>query len=201
MSTTTVIKSLAQKNNNNSFSSPYPIGADAQYISMQSQLNLEEELKLGGNKVTMVSMSTFPSSTITYHRIREYYSDDIIQTTLVQGRPTIANASTASIKHTVETNIYTGGLSIISPIRVGSFDDTINEAQVLADDNPYDPSRELIVSIQDQFAANPNTSMIYISNIYTGYKSLEFLQSTASINSILHQKKVTMASSTYSIGG
>ena len=200
MSTTTVVKSLAQRINDG-FNPPLPIGADAQYVSMQSQLNLEEELKLGGNKVTMISVSSFPNSTITYHRIREYYSDDVIQTTLVQGRPTIADASTASIKHTVQTNLYTGGLAVISPIQVGIFDDTINEAQVLADDNPYDPSRELIVSIQDQFAANPNTSMIYISNLYTGYKSLEFLSSAESIYSVIHQKRVTMASSTYSIGG
>lgn len=43
------IKQIRQKDNNNGYSTPIPLGADGFLIDMLSGLDLEEELKLGSN--------------------------------------------------------------------------------------------------------------------------------------------------------
>lgn len=60
------IKQIRQKVENNDYS-PYPIGSEGQYIDMLSKLDLEEELKLGGNHY--VTVEEFEDKTI----VREKY--------------------------------------------------------------------------------------------------------------------------------
>lgn len=43
------IKQIRQKDNNNNYSTPIPLGADGFLVDMFSGLDLEEELKLGSN--------------------------------------------------------------------------------------------------------------------------------------------------------
>ncbi len=48
MDTDLRIKEIRQKDENNNFQS-FPIGVNGQYVDLLSNLNLEEELKIGGN--------------------------------------------------------------------------------------------------------------------------------------------------------
>ena len=59
------IKKLSQKLSDGTFSSPLPLGADAQNIDMLSGNDLEEEFHLGGNCITSFVTSTDGSITIT----------------------------------------------------------------------------------------------------------------------------------------
>ena len=65
------IKGLKQKQGNNSFSDLIPFGTDGNLVDMSSGLNIEEELKLGGNHD--VSISSDPSTQRT--TVTEFYYD------------------------------------------------------------------------------------------------------------------------------
>lgn len=85
-----IVKQVQQKTNSETPIS-YPIGVDGKFVDMQSILNLEEELKIGGNKYTRISTQTDNSR--TYILTEQYYTS--IATT------GISSATTANITHTV----------------------------------------------------------------------------------------------------
>lgn len=72
MSSGNRIKKFYQKNNGTSGFTPYPLGADGQFIDMFSGLDLEEEQLLGGNHDV-----TFSKGTRDYEIIERYYNKPI----------------------------------------------------------------------------------------------------------------------------
>ena len=86
------IKQLRQKANGN-YENKIPIGAEAQYIDMESGLDLEEELKLGSNHYVEIS-----EANENYTLIRQYYLD------VPKGNSSLANLL-QHIKYSVLTYI------------------------------------------------------------------------------------------------
>lgn len=78
-----------RKKKSNGYSS-YPIGSDGQYVDMSSGLDLEEELKLGGNHQVEIVENKEENKT----QIVEYYLD---------------NSAEESIVYTVKTTIQSAG--------------------------------------------------------------------------------------------
>lgn len=104
-----VVKQIQQKTNDETPIS-YPIGVDSNFVDMQSILNLEEEIKIGGNKYTKISTQTDNSR--TYILTEQYYAS-----TAITG---ISSATTANITHTVLSYIkdVTSSINYTYPIEV-----------------------------------------------------------------------------------
>ena len=64
------VKQIRQKDSNNNFIS-YPIGVEGNFVDLLSNLNLEEELKIGGNHYVEIEDGQ------DYLIIKEYYSGEM----------------------------------------------------------------------------------------------------------------------------
>lgn len=184
-----VIKKLRKKISNsqsiNDFATPIPIGSQGHYIDMLSKLDLEEQLKIGGNKVTLISNHYVPTSDDPneeynendpiYTQILEYYSDQIITTTDLE----ITDDQVANkVKYTVETLLYMDDFLVDNYIIIPKDPLLIEEREVL--NNGTNP----IVDKDELFKGLNTTVGLVIINIYSGYKT----DNTLIPENVLHQK-------------
>lgn len=193
-----VVKTIARRNSNSTgqlFETPIPIGTDGAYVQMKSKLDLEEELKLGGNKVTVVRLKQKKENGVTYkyYQIIEWYANKNI--TLRSNLPQKENSqgeysqsgNRNYITHTIETNIYTDGTYEVSNISVG--DATIQD--ILVERENVNDGENPIVVIDNISLAEYKT--IIITNIFGRYMSYNDLDnSTTASTKILHQKTIQM---------
>ena len=181
----TVIKQLQRKKSVSEFDTPIPIGSQGHYIDMLSKLDLEEQLKIGGNKVTLISNHYVPTSDDPneeheendpiYTQILEYYSDQIITTTDLE----ITDDQVANkVKYTVETLLYMDDFLIDNYITIPKDPLLIEEREVL--NNGTNP----VVDKDELFKELNTTVGLVIMNIYSGYKT----GNTLIPENVLHQK-------------
>lgn len=76
-----IIKGIRQKQSSESYSSLVPIGSEGKYIEMNSNLNLENELKLGTDHFVIVEEGEYEvpeqvETIIAQNRITEYYTTE-----------------------------------------------------------------------------------------------------------------------------
>lgn len=76
-----VIKGIRQKEGNNNYSNLVPIGAEGKHIDMNSELNLENELKLGNDHYVEIEKGKFKippmgeeGEILDADRVIEYYA-------------------------------------------------------------------------------------------------------------------------------
>lgn len=73
------IKQIRQKNNNGDYAPGIPIGSEGKYIDISSNLDLEEELKLGGNHHADISYKGKNSYIVEYyyaHNPNNFWKND-----------------------------------------------------------------------------------------------------------------------------
>lgn len=95
------VKQIIQ-NIGGAYPTPVPIGSQGQYIDMFSNLDLEEELKLGGNHIVEIKVQN--SDNISNSTISEWYG-----------------SSTTNYTHRVETVICQNKESTVKSINVNSY--------------------------------------------------------------------------------
>ncbi len=183
-----IVKVIRKKNNNNDLDAPIPIGTDGNYVQMKSNLDLEEQLKLGGNKVTCIKTKELSqivnqvTKTYHYYQIIEWYANQPI---ILDNNNTPSN--TSIITHTVQHNVYTEGMFQLYSIDTGSGNILVETENVNNGTNP-------IVVIED-YTFN-NYKAILIINIFNGYKSNDTLDELTSgsitTSGLLHQKVIQM---------
>ena len=73
-----VVKTILKKGSS-SFDDGCPIGTEGKYVDMYSQLDLEEEIKIGGNKCTVVQTKVITGTNTSYTKISEFYATENIE--------------------------------------------------------------------------------------------------------------------------
>ncbi len=139
-----------QGNGSDNPSITVPIGTDGDLVDMQSILNLEEELKIGGNKYTRISTQGIDPN--TYTLTEQYYSSVPIAA--------ITSATTATITHTV--------LSLIKNISETDYIYPIEVEQV--QHQTLGTGSDTIVSVNTFLSDSDKQIMI---NYYQGFSILE----------------------------
>lgn len=104
------IKGSRQKNTTGGYADYIPFGADGEYVDMLSGLNLERELKLGGdhltsiteqNGVTVITQKYADSeSTGKYYKVITTISEGVTGTTITSELHWLDNAGTDVLKNT-----------------------------------------------------------------------------------------------------
>lgn len=182
------IVKVIRKKINNDLDTPIPIGTDSNYVQMKSNLDLEEQLKLGGNKVTCIKTKEFSQrvneedKTYQYYQIIEWYANQPI---ILDSNNTPSD--TSIITHTVQHNVYTEGMFQLYSIDTGFGDILVETENVNNGTNP-------IVVIEDYIF--DNYKAILIINIFNGYISNDTLDgltsSSITTSGLLHQKVIQM---------
>lgn len=155
-----IVKQIYKKG----ISTPYPIGVDADFVEMKSKLNLEEELKFGGNKRTSISETdiTIAEKDMIDTTIIEYYFSD--------------NTTEAVCTHTVFTYIRAAKEQEF-PIEVQNNSFLVEQEEIV------NPDSSLIVSLE-KLGSNEGIIVHY----YQGYKTSEGQDDLP-----LHQKVITIS--------
>ena len=104
------IKGSRQKNTTGGYADYIPFGADGEYVDMLSGLNLERELKLGGdhltsiteqNGITVITQKYADSeSTGKYYKVITTISEGATGTTITSELHWLDNAGTDVLKNT-----------------------------------------------------------------------------------------------------
>ncbi len=124
------IKQIRQKDSNNNFIS-YPIGVEGNFVDLLSNLNLEEELKIGGNHYVTIDEK---SSQLI---IKEYYS-----------KLPHSNVNwVSSITHTVKITMDTGDLFLIDNVYDNNFVSITGDEDVLIIDQSQDDTITILMEL------------------------------------------------------
>ena len=100
------IKGIRQKTGADSYSALVPFGADAEFIDFLSGLDLEQQLKIGGNHVTKITENSDTQTTIVekYYNENGSSNDSDIEYTIVT--IIVQNPNNSSV--TVTMSLYKG---------------------------------------------------------------------------------------------
>lgn len=157
-----VVKQILRNSYSESERKIVPIGTDGNLVDMKSVLNLEEELKIGGNKYTNI----YKPESVNYTITQEYYSSSPISQ--------ISSQTTGSITHTVISYIKDiGEFNIIYPIQVHE-----TQNQILGEGDTE------VVSVS---AFSSDNGIQIMVNYYQG-----FADSSTSDSNIYHQKLIAI---------
>lgn len=104
------IKGSRQKNTTGGYADYIPFGADGEYVDMLSGLNLERELKLGGdhltsiieqNGVTVITQKYADSESVgKYYKVITTISEGVTGTTITSELHWLDNTGTDVLKNT-----------------------------------------------------------------------------------------------------
>lgn len=104
------IKGSRQKNTTGGYADYIPFGADGEYVDMLSGLNLERELKLGGDHLTSITEQDGVTvitqkyadneSTGKYYKVITTISEGVTGTTITSELHWLDNAGTDVLKNT-----------------------------------------------------------------------------------------------------
>ena len=185
-----VVKTIAKRNSNTTgndlFETPIPIGTDGNYVQMKSKLDLEEQLKLGGNKVIAIRVKTvtIDNADYYYYQIIEWYANKSITIDNENNLP--QQADEQYITHTVQTNMYSDGT-------YKTYNITVNGTDILVENELVNDGQNQIIVIQNQNLNNYDFfSITNIFNSYMDYNDLDNHNSNDYEHKLLHQKYIVI---------
>lgn len=179
-----VVKEIYKKTDNEPIS--FPIGTNGSLVDMKSDLDLEEELKMGGNKITTISEEEKQISvidgtetiqeTVVDTTIKEYYTKKYFPISDLG-----SSATTALTNYSVFTYVRAHNLEEF-PIRVSNQTNT-QEEFLVEEEEISNPNTSLIVDLEGLTSADD----IIIVHYYGGYRATD---TSEDYQNMLHQKVV-----------